>query len=86
MCFLTQGLHSKKLQNGKFSDDDDVASAPPFCGAAQEIKQAADKSPASKIHGTTHAADSSEIKTGPSINPEDKGGHENKSDHFARSE
>ncbi|KAF3446002.1 hypothetical protein FNV43_RR11180 [Rhamnella rubrinervis] len=79
-----KGLHSKKQQNGKFSADDDIASAPPFCGAAQEIKQAADKSPASKIHGATHAEDSSEIKSGPSIKPEDKSGNENKSDHFVR--
>lgn len=82
-----QGLHSRKLQNGKFSDDDDddVASAPPFCGSAQEIKQAVDKNPASRINSTLHAADSPEIKTVPTIKPEDKTGNENKSDHFVRS-
>ncbi|XP_015874207.3 uncharacterized protein LOC107411178 [Ziziphus jujuba] len=79
-----KGLRSRKLQSGKFSDDEDVASAPPFSGSAQEIKQAADKSPASRIKGTPHTADSPEIKTVPSIKLEDKTGNENKSDRFVR--
>lgn len=84
MCFVFQGFHSRKLQDGKFSDDDDVASAPPFFGSAQEIKQEADRSPASRIHGSAHIANSPEIKTVPSIKPEDKTGNGNKSDHFVR--
>lgn len=78
-----KGLHSRKLQNGKFSDEDDVPSAPPFGGSTQEIKVAAESSPASKVHGTPKAADLPEAKN-TTIKPEDKGGN-GKSDQFVRS-
>lgn len=78
-----QGLHSRKLQNGKFSDEDDVPSAPPFGGSTQEIKVAAESSPASKVHGTPKAADLPEAKN-TTIKPKDKGGN-GKSDQFVRS-
>ncbi|KAL6180048.1 hypothetical protein ACLB2K_046717 [Fragaria x ananassa] len=53
-----KGLHSRILQSEKLSDDDDVPSAPPFCGAAQEIKQN-QQSPA-RIHRTQHTPSSSD--------------------------
>lgn len=76
-------MHSRKLQNGKFSDEDDVPSAPPFGGSTEEIKVAAESSPASKVHGTPKVADLPEVKN-TTIKPEDKGGN-GKSDQFARS-
>lgn len=78
-----QGLHSRKLQNGKFSDEDDVPSAPPFGGSTQEIKVAAESSPASKVQGTPNTTDLPEAKNTTNI-PEAKGGN-GKSEQFARS-
>lgn len=78
-----KGLHSRKLQNGKFSDEDDVPSAPPFGGSTQEIKVAAESSPASKVQGTPNTTDLPEAKNTTNI-PEAKGGN-GKSEQFARS-
>ncbi|XP_030495450.2 uncharacterized protein LOC115711246 isoform X2 [Cannabis sativa] len=80
-----KGLHSRKMENGKFSDDDDVPSAPPIGGssATQEIKQAADRNPTPGVHSTPNAAASPENKTTPNLKPESKSGNE-KSDNFVR--
>lgn len=51
-------IHARNLQNGKFSDDDDFASAPPLSGPAQEIQQSAEKVPASRVQSTAHVAGS----------------------------
>ncbi|VVA16266.1 PREDICTED: ZEAMMB73_Zm00001d018133 [Prunus dulcis] len=58
-----KNFNSTNLQSEKLSDDD-VPSAPPFCGATQEIKQDDDISP-SRVHRTPHATASSEFKTTP---------------------
>lgn len=71
-----QGLHSRK-----FAEDDDIPSAPPFHGSAEEIKPAAEKSPASGAYSSVHVKHSSEIKTVPSIKPGDSIGN-GKSDHL----
>jgi hypothetical protein len=61
---ILQDLHSRNLQNGKLSDeDDDVPSAPPICGSVHEIKQGAERSPASKVCSTPHAAGSCEVSS-----------------------
>lgn len=76
-------MQSRNLQNGKFSDDDDVPSAPPFAGGStQEIKQAAD-SPASRAHSTQNTTDLPEMKTKSGTKPENKSGNVN-SDNFVR--
>ncbi|KAJ9166490.1 hypothetical protein P3X46_021237 [Hevea brasiliensis] len=54
-------FHSRNLQNEKFSYDDDVPSAPPFCGSAQEIKESATL--ASGVHKTIHITDSCGFST-----------------------
>lgn len=56
---IFQGLHPRNLQSEKLSDDDDVPSAPPFCGATQEIKQDNETSP-SRIPRTQHTTSSSD--------------------------
>lgn len=79
-----KGLHPRKPQNGKLSDEDDIPSAPPFGGGSnQEIKQAADRSPASRVHSTQNTTDLPEMKTTPIIKPENKSGNV-KSDSFVR--
>lgn len=60
---ILQNFNSTNLQSEKLSDDD-VPSAPPFCGATQEIKQDDEISP-SRVHRTPHATASSEFKTTP---------------------
>lgn len=42
-------LHSKNRQKAKFSDDDDVPSAPPIFGSIHEIKPGPEISPTSKV-------------------------------------
>lgn len=79
-----QGFHSRKLQNGKFSDDDDVPSAPPFGGSTQEIKQASERGPTPKMNGTAKAADLPGVKNTADIKPEDKSAN-GKSEQFVRS-
>ncbi|KDP41462.1 hypothetical protein JCGZ_15869 [Jatropha curcas] len=54
-------LHSRNLQNEKLSYDDDVPSAPPFCGSGQEIKETGEL--ASGVHKTTGITDSSDFST-----------------------
>lgn len=51
-----QDSRAKKLQNEKLSDDD-IPSAPPFCGSAGEIKQEAEQLQNSREHYAPHAAD-----------------------------
>jgi hypothetical protein len=59
-----QDLHSRNLQNEKFSDeDDDVPSAPPICGSVHEIKQGSERSHASKVCSTPCVAGSCEVST-----------------------
>lgn len=77
-------MHSRKLQNGKFSDDDDVPSAPPFGGGStEEIKEAAERSPAPSEHSTQNTTDLPGMKTTPSMKPENKSGNV-KPDTFKR--
>ncbi|XP_057470363.1 uncharacterized protein LOC130759232 [Actinidia eriantha] len=45
-----------KLQNEKFSDED-IPSAPQFCGSAGEIKQEAEQLPTSRAHYASRTAD-----------------------------
>ncbi|KAM1014194.1 hypothetical protein EV1_043720 [Malus domestica] len=56
-----KNLNSRNLQSKMFSDEE-VPSAPPFCGVTQEIKQDDAKSP-NRVHRTPHATSSSEFKT-----------------------
>lgn len=53
-------MHSRKLHNKKFSDEDDedVPSAPPFSGSTPEISQISDRIPASRTHGTPGVVES----------------------------
>ncbi|KAI4307474.1 hypothetical protein L6164_030656 [Bauhinia variegata] len=52
-------------KNGRLSDDDDeeIPTAPPFYGSAQEIKQTHVKVSASRMHTAPHNADSQEFST-----------------------
>ncbi|XAR62089.1 hypothetical protein NMG60_11016706 [Bertholletia excelsa] len=43
---------ARNLQNGRLSDDE-VPSAPPFCGSVGEIKQTAEQYPTAKAHHTS---------------------------------
>ncbi|KAF5456023.1 hypothetical protein F2P56_025539 [Juglans regia] len=74
-----KNLHSRNLQDEKFSDDDDgdIPSAPPFCGSAQEIKQGAVRSPVS----TKNNWNTSE--TTPCVKVENDTGNRNP-EHFVR--
>ena len=58
MCYVNP-------QNGRISDDedDDIPSAPPFCGSTQEIKQTPEGIPASRAHTTPNKAESSTLKS-----------------------
>ncbi|EEF48602.1 conserved hypothetical protein [Ricinus communis] len=56
-----KNLHSRNIQNDKFSHDDDVPSAPPFCGSGQEIKESIEL--ACGVHKTTCIADSCGLTT-----------------------
>ncbi|KAF8377347.1 hypothetical protein HHK36_030724 [Tetracentron sinense] len=51
VCASFRDFHARGLQNMKLSDDD-VPSAPPFCGSSEEINQDAEQIPASGAHGT----------------------------------
>lgn len=74
-------LPARNRQNGKLSDEDDVPSAPPLHGSAQEIKQGSEKVPASRVQSTPHVTDvhnlstrnnSDTIKsTSPGVKPQD---------------
>ncbi|KAF2291614.1 hypothetical protein GH714_026178 [Hevea brasiliensis] len=83
-------LNSRNLQNVKFSYDDDVPSAPPFCGSGQEIKESAEL--ASGVHKTTGITDpcgfptnddKNEIKPTSGAEPKESFGNENP-DQFVR--
>ncbi|XP_057725923.1 uncharacterized protein LOC130941436 [Arachis stenosperma] len=51
-------------KNGRGSDDDDdIPSAPPFCGAAPEIRQVHEKIPTSGVHAIPLKAESSTLKS-----------------------
>ncbi|KAM1203766.1 hypothetical protein ACFX13_020079 [Malus domestica] len=76
-----KNLHSTNLQSKKFPDDD-VPSAPPFCGATQEIKQDDEKSP-TRVHRTPRATSPSEFKTTPGKKQDGVTGNGNL-EHFAR--
>ncbi|KAL5558530.1 hypothetical protein UlMin_034741 [Ulmus minor] len=67
-----KGRHSRKRHDGKFSDDDDVPSAPPFGGSAPEIKQ---ESPASGVQITPNTTNMPDFNATPSIKPENKSGN-----------
>lgn len=60
------------MDHEKFSDDD-VPSAPPFCGSGGEIKQDMEKSPTSKVEYTsTLAAEGSNLESvSPSISAQE---------------
>ncbi|GAV66816.1 hypothetical protein CFOL_v3_10326 [Cephalotus follicularis] len=84
-------LHSENLQNAKFSEDDDeVPSAPPLSGSAQEIKHGTEQIPASgghsascvDSHGSSARNDPNAVQSG--FKPEDKTGNRS-SDQFVRS-
>ncbi|XP_052201357.1 uncharacterized protein LOC127807506 [Diospyros lotus] len=51
---------AKSLQNGKLFDDDDIPSAPPFCGSAGEIKQDPGQLPTARAACIPRQADSHE--------------------------
>ncbi|XP_030934042.1 uncharacterized protein LOC115959685 isoform X1 [Quercus lobata] len=57
--------HLRNLRTDKFSDDDDddddIPSAPPIDGSTHEIKQAADRSPVSRVHSTPYVPGSNKI-------------------------
>lgn len=56
---------AEKPQNGRISDDDDdIPSAPPFCGSTQEIRTH-EEIPASRAHTTPKKAASSTLKSMP---------------------
>ncbi|KAJ9146509.1 hypothetical protein P3X46_028765 [Hevea brasiliensis] len=83
-------LNSRNLQNVKFSYDDDVPSAPPFCGSGQEIKESAEL--ASGVHKTAGITDpcgfptnddKNEIKPTSGAEPKESFGNENP-DQFVR--
>ncbi|KAG2692482.1 hypothetical protein I3760_08G055700 [Carya illinoinensis] len=65
-------LESATRKSEKFSDDDDdVPSAPPICGSAQEINQGAERSPVSTKN------DRNTLKTTSSAKPENDSGNRN---------
>lgn len=77
MCYVNP-------QSGRFSDeDDDIPSAPPFYGSAQEIRQTREKIPASVAHTTPNKAESSTLKSTSEDKIENHIGNENR-DQFAR--
>lgn len=55
----------ENLQNGRLSDDEDedVPSAPPFCGSTPEIRQTTEEIPTSRAHSTQNKAESSTVKS-----------------------
>ncbi|KAK7275828.1 hypothetical protein RIF29_16953 [Crotalaria pallida] len=58
-------VQSAAKKNARLSDDDedDVPSAPPFCGSGQEIRQTHEKIPASGAHTSPKNAESSTLKS-----------------------
>ena len=64
-CYILQDSHLRNLRTDKFSDDDDddddIPSAPPIDGSTHEIKQAADRSPVSRVHSTPYVPGLSKI-------------------------
>ncbi|XP_041021346.1 uncharacterized protein LOC121262803 isoform X2 [Juglans microcarpa x Juglans regia] len=65
-------VESATRKNEKFSDDDDdVPSAPPICGSAQEINQGTERSPVSTKN------DRNTLKTTSSAKPENNSGNRN---------
>lgn len=84
---ISQDLHSRKLQNENFSDeDDDVPSAPPICGSVHEIKQSSERSHASKVSGSCEVStkkDRNTLETTSSVKPENDIGNRNP-DQFVR--
>ncbi|KAK9270559.1 hypothetical protein L1049_026140 [Liquidambar formosana] len=83
---VRKNLQARNLQNGKFSDDDDdIPSAPPLCGSAQEIKPGTEQVPASRIQSMPHLADTYDFSsrnepstlksTSPGVNPKENTGN-----------
>ena len=78
-----QDSRATKLQNEKFSDED-IPSAPQFCGSAGEIKQESKQLPTSRAHYEFRAADLRDfsVKNGakisesvpPKVKPQDGSG------------
>jgi len=85
-----QDLHSRNLKNNKFSHDDDIPSAPPFCGG-QEIKEGAQKAfgmheaaGPENSHGLYTNNDPNKIKNATGVELKDNSGDQNP-DKFVRS-
>ncbi|KAH8516190.1 hypothetical protein H0E87_004526 [Populus deltoides] len=82
-------LHSRNLKNNKFSHDDDIPSAPPFCGG-QEIKEGAQKAfgmheaaGPENSHGLYTNNDPNKIKNAAGVELKDNSGDQNP-DKFVR--
>lgn len=82
-------LHSRNLKNNKFSHDDDIPSAPPFCGG-QEIKEGAQKAfgiheaaGPENSHGLYTNNDPNKIKNATGVELKDNSGDQNP-DKFVR--
>jgi hypothetical protein len=62
---LTCDLYYENLQNGRLSDDEDedIPSAPPFCGSTHEIRQANEEIPTSAMRSTPSKVESSTLKS-----------------------
>ena len=85
-----QDLHSRNLRNNKFSHDNDVPSAPPFCGG-QEIKEGAQKafrmheaSAPENSHGVCANNDPNKVKNATGAELKENSGDQNP-DQFVRS-
>ncbi|KAE9615218.1 hypothetical protein Lalb_Chr04g0252951 [Lupinus albus] len=72
-------VQSAKEKKGRLSDDDDddVPSAPPFCGPGQEIKQTHEEIPSSGAQTTTKRAEPSTLKSTSEDKIEDNIGNDN---------
>lgn len=55
----------ENFQSGRLSDDEDedIPSAPPFCGSTQEIRQTNEEIPTSATRSTPNKAESSTLKS-----------------------
>ncbi|XP_057442468.1 uncharacterized protein LOC130734157 [Lotus japonicus] len=58
-------VQSAAAKNGRVSgdEDDDIPSAPPFCGSTQEIRPTHDEIPTSRTHTTPNKAESSTLSS-----------------------
>lgn len=65
-----QDVTARNLQNQKFSDDD-LPSAPPFCGSGEEVKLDKEKTPAAKVEYSSPLAESNIENVAPTISVQD---------------